>query len=77
MKKEQRSPGCHAIAARDLCRVRDDLVDAMTGEEAEPMVVDRNMERGLDSEDLVVTAGPAAMRARYPHSFNSSSKDNS
>ncbi|WP_181140218.1 helix-turn-helix domain-containing protein [Streptomyces sp. Ru62] len=45
------------------------LVDAQTGEEAEPVVVDRHTGRDLDdSEAFVFTAGPAAgpaMRARY------------
>jgi hypothetical protein len=51
------------------------LVDAQAGEEAEPVIVDRAMERRLDSEDFVLTAGPAAMRARYPHGFNGSSAE--
>jgi DNA-binding HxlR family transcriptional regulator len=45
------------------------LVDARTGEEAEPVVVDRASGRRLDTEDYVFAAGPAAspaMRARYP-----------
>ncbi|MBP8532572.1 helix-turn-helix domain-containing protein [Streptomyces sp. MK37H] len=45
------------------------LVDARTGEEAEPVVVDARTGRSLDdSEMYVFTAGPAAseaMRARY------------
>ncbi|AGP52518.1 winged helix-turn-helix transcriptional regulator [Streptomyces rapamycinicus] len=45
------------------------LVDAHTGEEAEPVVVDARTGRSLaDSEMYVFTAGPAAseaMRARY------------
>ncbi|CAM5566166.1 hypothetical protein GCM10010345_73450 [Streptomyces canarius] len=45
------------------------LVDAQTGEEAEPVVVDRHTGRNLDdSEAFVFAAGPAAgatMRARY------------
>jgi DNA-binding HxlR family transcriptional regulator len=48
------------------------LVDAVTGEEAEPVVVDRASGRPLDGDDFIFTAGPAAsnaMRARYPHTF--------
>ncbi|MFG2624804.1 winged helix-turn-helix transcriptional regulator [Streptomyces sp. NPDC048473] len=45
------------------------LVDARTGEEAEPVVVDARTGRNLDdSETFVFTAGPGAseaMRARY------------
>jgi len=51
------------------------LVDAHAGEEAEPVIVDRAMERRLDSKDFVLTAGPAAMRARYPHNYNGSSAE--
>ncbi|RKN03918.1 winged helix-turn-helix transcriptional regulator [Streptomyces radicis] len=46
------------------------LVDARTGNEVEPVVVDAATGRGLDdSEAFVFAAGPAAspaMRARYP-----------
>ena len=44
------------------------LVDAQTGAEAEPVVVDRATGRRLDSPDFVFTAGPAAsepFRDRY------------
>jgi DNA-binding HxlR family transcriptional regulator len=44
------------------------LVDAATGEEIEPVVVDRSTGRPLDGPEFVFTAGPAAspaMRARY------------
>ncbi|KMS86066.1 MULTISPECIES: winged helix-turn-helix transcriptional regulator [Streptomyces] len=45
------------------------LVDARTGEEVEPVVVDRHTGRNLDDSDaFVFAAGPAAgeaMRARY------------
>jgi hypothetical protein len=58
------------FAERDMI-----LVDAHAGEEAEPVIVDRAMERRLDSEDFVLTAGPAAMRARYPHNYNGSSAE--
>lgn len=47
------------------------LVDAATGEEVEPVVVDRASGRPLDGPDFVFTAGPAAsptMRARYAKS---------
>jgi DNA-binding HxlR family transcriptional regulator len=47
------------------------LVNAQTGEEVEPVVVDANTGRRLDDSDVFVyTAGPAAsdaMRARYLH----------
>ncbi|MFE7116585.1 hypothetical protein ACFU99_14350, partial [Streptomyces sp. NPDC057654] len=45
------------------------LVNARTGEEAEPVVVDRADGRRVDTEEFVFAAGPAssaAMRARYP-----------
>ncbi|MEV6413259.1 helix-turn-helix domain-containing protein [Kribbella sp. NPDC051718] len=44
------------------------LVDAGTGEEVEPVVVDRSTGRRIDGPDFVFTAGPAAseaMRRRY------------
>ncbi|GAA1289766.1 helix-turn-helix domain-containing protein [Pseudonocardia aurantiaca] len=44
------------------------LVDAMTGEEAEPVLVDRRTGRRVDGDDFVFTAGPAAsapFRDRY------------
>jgi hypothetical protein len=44
------------------------LADARTGQEVDPIVVDRATGRQLDGEDFVFTAGPAAspaMRARY------------
>jgi hypothetical protein len=47
------------------------LIDARTGEEVEPVIVDAATGRRLDDSDaFVYTAGPAAsdaMRARYPH----------
>lgn len=48
------------------------LVDAVTGQEAEPVVVDSVTGRRLDGDDFVFTAGPAAsepFRARYPQEF--------
>jgi DNA-binding HxlR family transcriptional regulator len=39
------------------------LVDAVTGEEAEPVLVDRATGRRLDGNDFVFTAGPAASAA--------------
>lgn len=45
------------------------LVDATTGAEVDPVVVDRATGRKLDTEDFIFTAGPAAsapFRARYP-----------
>jgi hypothetical protein len=44
------------------------LVDAGTGEEVEPVVVDRVTGRRIDGPDFVFAAGPAAseaMRRRY------------
>lgn len=44
------------------------LVNAATGEEVEPVVVDRTTGHRVDDEDHVFAAGPAAseaMRARY------------
>ena len=44
------------------------LVDARTGAEAEPVVVDRATGRRIDGPDFVFTAGPAAtkpFRDRY------------
>lgn len=38
------------------------LVDAATGAEADPVVVDRTTGRRLDGPDFVFTAGPAASR---------------
>ena len=46
------------------------LVDAETGTEAEPVVVDRATGRRVDGPDFVFTAGPAAskpFRDRYQH----------
>lgn len=47
------------------------LIDAASGEEVEPVVVDARTGRRLDdSQTYVFTAGPAAsaaMRSRYPH----------
>lgn len=54
-----------APAARSMV-----LVDAETGVEADPVVVDRLTGRPLDGPDFVFTAGPAASRAfteRYQH----------
>ena len=48
------------------------LVDAATGVEVDPVVVDRASGRRVDSEDFIFTAGPSAseaFRARYPHTF--------
>jgi DNA-binding HxlR family transcriptional regulator len=39
------------------------LVDAATGEEAEPVLVDRATGRRVDGDDFVFTAGPAASTA--------------
>lgn len=39
------------------------LVDAATGEEAEPVLVDRKTGRRVDGDDFVFTAGPAASAA--------------
>jgi DNA-binding HxlR family transcriptional regulator len=39
------------------------LVDAATGEEAEPVLVDRATGRRVDGDDFVFTAGPAASAA--------------
>jgi DNA-binding HxlR family transcriptional regulator len=50
------------------------LVDAASGVEADPVIVDRATGRRLDSDDFVFTAGPAAsepFRKRYPHTFPS------
>ncbi|MDI5979794.1 winged helix-turn-helix transcriptional regulator [Amycolatopsis magusensis] len=44
------------------------LVDAATGKEAEPVLVDRTTGRRVDGDDFVFTAGPAAsapFRTRY------------
>ncbi|MCS7478669.1 winged helix-turn-helix transcriptional regulator [Umezawaea endophytica] len=44
------------------------LVDATTGEEADPVLVDRTTGRRVDGDDYVFTAGPAAsapFRDRY------------
>jgi DNA-binding HxlR family transcriptional regulator len=44
------------------------LVDAVTGQEAEPVVIDHVTGRRVDGDDFVFTAGPAAgasMRERY------------
>src|SRR6201991_3182566 len=48
------------------------LVDAVTGEEVDPVVVDRTTGRRVDGDDFIFTAGPAAsepFRIRYPHAF--------
>jgi DNA-binding HxlR family transcriptional regulator len=48
------------------------LVDAATGTEVDPVIVDRATGRRLDTDDFVFTAGPAAsepFRKRYPHTF--------
>jgi hypothetical protein len=48
------------------------LVDAATGVEVDPVVVDRVTGRRVDIEDFIFTAGPAAseaFRVRYPHTF--------
>lgn len=45
------------------------LVDAETGEEAEPVLVDRTTGRRVDNEEFVFAAGPAASQGfidRYP-----------
>ena len=45
------------------------LVDAETGEEAEPVLIDASTGRRVDGPDYVFTAGPAAsepFRRRYP-----------
>ena len=39
------------------------LVDAETGIEADPIVIDRDTGRPIDGPDFVFTAGPAASRA--------------
>jgi DNA-binding HxlR family transcriptional regulator len=46
------------------------LVDAATGAEVEPVLVDRVTGRRVDGDEFVFAAGPAAsdpFRARYPH----------
>jgi DNA-binding HxlR family transcriptional regulator len=48
------------------------LVDATTGVEVDPVVVDRATGRRVDNEDFIFTAGPSAseaFHARYPHTF--------
>jgi DNA-binding HxlR family transcriptional regulator len=48
------------------------LVDAATGTEADPIIVDRTTGRRLDGDDFIFTAGPAAsppFQSRYPHTF--------
>jgi DNA-binding HxlR family transcriptional regulator len=53
------------LAPRDRSMI---LVDAATGREAEPVVVDRKTGRRVDGSDFVFTAGPAAskpFRDRY------------
>jgi hypothetical protein len=48
------------------------LVDAETGAEAEPVLVDAKTGRRLDGPDFIFTAGPAAsrpFRERYQHTF--------
>lgn len=62
-----------ALAAWGNSRLEPDersmiLVDAETGEEMEPVVVDRKTGKRVDGEGFVFTAGPAAspiMRRRY------------
>ncbi len=52
------------------------LVDADTGEEVTPVVVDHATGRRVDTDEFVFTAGPAAseaMRARYADTSASSS----
>lgn len=39
------------------------LIDAVTGQEAEPVLVDRATGRRVDGDDFVFTAGPAASAA--------------
>jgi hypothetical protein len=57
------------------------LVDAETGREAEPVLVDRATGRRVDGDDFVFTAGPAAskpFRDRYatrPHAHAGCSDD--
>jgi DNA-binding HxlR family transcriptional regulator len=55
------------------------LVNAKTGEEADPVVVDATTGRRLDDSDaFMYTSGPAAsaaMRARYPHNFEDRDQD--
>jgi DNA-binding HxlR family transcriptional regulator len=63
-----------ALAAWGNARLARDqrsliLVDAETGQEVEPVVVDAGTGRRVDGDGHVFTAGPAAsdaMRARYP-----------
>ncbi|WP_062214786.1 helix-turn-helix domain-containing protein [Streptomyces sp. NBRC 109706] len=59
--------GNQRLAPEDRAMI---LVDATSGEEVEPVLVDAHTGRSLDdSEAFVFTAGPAAspsMRARYP-----------
>ena len=43
------------------------LVDAETGEEAEPVLVDRRTGRRVDGDDFVFTAGPAASEPFRTH----------
>lgn len=62
-----------ALAAWGNSRLEPDqrsmiLVDAETGEEVEPVMVDRKTGKRVDGDDFVFTAGPAAsplMRQRY------------
>jgi DNA-binding HxlR family transcriptional regulator len=56
-----------ALAAWGNARLEADqrsmvLVDAETGQEAEPVLVDRASGRRVDGDDFVFTAGPAASR---------------
>ena len=49
------------------------LVDAVTGKQAEPVLVDRATGRRVDGDDFVFTAGPAAsaaFRDRYVDAVN-------
>ena len=57
--------GNHQLQPRQRSMI---LVDAATGVEVEPVVVDRRTGRHVDTRDFVFTAGPAAskaMRTRY------------
>jgi DNA-binding HxlR family transcriptional regulator len=57
--------GNERLAAEDRTMI---LVDAETGQEVEPVVVDQLTGRRIDGPDFVFTAGPAApeaMRQRY------------
>lgn len=72
-----------ALAAWGNARLEPDgrsmiLVNAATGEEAEPVVVDRTSGQRVDGPDFVFTAGPKAgpvMRQRYTHEDSAASSD--